>query len=139
MRCCQAGRAIRVITEFRVWSQGSHPVIAVEISRLHLTKKCAVKGAGLRRVQLQPGNWCAPPDGNRSRLFLRSSPGTTLTSCFPPLPGRWLIGASDSYLRESFAGRPTSNNIPIFRMGKTIGRSRFRPGSQQRACEIYCG
>ena len=28
-----------------------------------------MKGAGLRRGNLQPGNWFAPPDGNRSRLF----------------------------------------------------------------------
>jgi hypothetical protein len=26
-----------------------------------LAKKCAVKGAGLQRVKLPPGNWFAPP------------------------------------------------------------------------------
>src|SRR5262249_61316239 len=31
-----------------------------------LTKKCAVKGAGLQRVQLPPGNWFVPPGSNRS-------------------------------------------------------------------------
>src|SRR5450755_97818 len=31
-----------------------------------LAKKCAVKGAGLQRVQLPPGNWFAPPGSNRS-------------------------------------------------------------------------
>ena len=29
-------------------------------------KKCAVKGAGLQRVQRPPGNWIAPPGSNRS-------------------------------------------------------------------------
>ena len=28
-----------------------------------LAKKCAVKGAGLQRVKLPPGNWFAAPDG----------------------------------------------------------------------------
>jgi hypothetical protein len=28
------------------------------------------KTAGLRRLQIPLGNWFAPPDGNRSRLFL---------------------------------------------------------------------
>ena len=27
-------------------------------------------GAGLQRMSLPPGNWGAPPEGNRSRLFL---------------------------------------------------------------------
>jgi hypothetical protein len=27
---------------------------------------CAVKGAGLQRVQLPPGNWIAPPGSNRN-------------------------------------------------------------------------
>jgi len=31
-----------------------------------LAKQCAVKGAGLQRVQLPPGNWFAPPGSNRS-------------------------------------------------------------------------
>jgi len=31
-----------------------------------LTKKCAVKGAGLQRVQLPPGNWFVPPGSNRN-------------------------------------------------------------------------
>ena len=31
-----------------------------------LTKECAVKGAGLQRVQLPPGNWFAPPGSNRN-------------------------------------------------------------------------
>src|SRR5215467_7241853 len=31
-----------------------------------LAKKCAVKGAGLQRVQLPPGNWFAPPGSNQS-------------------------------------------------------------------------
>ena len=31
-----------------------------------LAKKCAVKGAGLQRVQLPPGNWFAPPGSNRN-------------------------------------------------------------------------
>ena len=31
-----------------------------------LAKKCAVKGAGLQRVKLPPGNWFAPPGSNRS-------------------------------------------------------------------------
>src|ERR1700684_4375453 len=30
-----------------------------------LAKQCAVKGAGLQRVQLPPGNWFAPPGSNR--------------------------------------------------------------------------
>ena len=30
-----------------------------------LSKQCAVKGAGLQRVQLPPGNWFAPPGSNR--------------------------------------------------------------------------
>ena len=30
-----------------------------------LAKKCAVKGAGLQRVQLPPGNWFVPPGSNR--------------------------------------------------------------------------
>jgi len=29
-------------------------------------KKCAVKGAGLQRVQLPPGNWFVPPGSNQS-------------------------------------------------------------------------
>ena len=33
---------------------------------LQLTKQCAVKGAGLQRVQLPRGNWFAPPGSNRS-------------------------------------------------------------------------
>ena len=31
-----------------------------------LAKQCAVKGAGLQRVKLPPGNWFAPPGSNRS-------------------------------------------------------------------------
>src|ERR1700674_4345229 len=31
-----------------------------------LNSTCAVKGAGLQRVQLPPGNWFAPPGSNRS-------------------------------------------------------------------------
>jgi hypothetical protein len=31
-----------------------------------LAKKCAVKGAGLQRVQFPPGNLFAPPGSNRS-------------------------------------------------------------------------
>jgi hypothetical protein len=31
-----------------------------------LAKQCAVKGAGLQRVQLPPGNWFAPCGNNRS-------------------------------------------------------------------------
>jgi hypothetical protein len=31
-----------------------------------LDSTCAVKGAGLQRVQLPPGNWFAPPGSNRS-------------------------------------------------------------------------
>src|SRR4029077_12055853 len=31
-----------------------------------LDSTCAVKGAGLQRVKLPPGNWCAPPGSNRS-------------------------------------------------------------------------
>jgi hypothetical protein len=31
-----------------------------------LARKCAVKGAGLQRVQLPPGNWFAPPGSNRN-------------------------------------------------------------------------
>ena len=31
-----------------------------------MVKKCAVKGAGLQRVQLPPGNWFAPPGSNRN-------------------------------------------------------------------------
>ena len=31
-----------------------------------LALQCAVKGAGLQRVQLPPGNWFAPPGNNRS-------------------------------------------------------------------------
>ena len=31
-----------------------------------LAKKCAVKGAGLQRVQFPPGNWFAPPGSNRN-------------------------------------------------------------------------
>jgi hypothetical protein len=54
-----------------------------------------------------------------------------------PEPGRALTGASGSYLRKSFAGRPTPKHIP---MGKMIGRSRFLSRQpQQRAREIYCG
>jgi len=30
-----------------------------------LAKQCAVKSAGLQRVQLPPGNWFAPPGSNR--------------------------------------------------------------------------
>src|ERR1019366_10774894 len=30
-----------------------------------LLKQCAVKGAGLQRAQLPPGNWFAPPGSNR--------------------------------------------------------------------------
>src|ERR1039457_2018968 len=30
-----------------------------------LAEQCAVKGAGLQRVQLPPGNWFAPPGSNR--------------------------------------------------------------------------
>jgi hypothetical protein len=33
-------------------------------------KKCAIKGTGLKRKKIPPGNWFPPPDGNRSRLFL---------------------------------------------------------------------
>ena len=33
---------------------------------VELAKQCAVKGAGLQRVQLPPGNWFAPPGSNRS-------------------------------------------------------------------------
>jgi hypothetical protein len=29
--------------------------------RVQLAKKCAVKGAGLLRMQLPPANWFAPP------------------------------------------------------------------------------
>ena len=32
---------------------------------LEMLKQCAVKGAGLQRVQLPPGNWFAPPGSNR--------------------------------------------------------------------------
>jgi hypothetical protein len=35
------------------------PYLGVELRSL--TEKCAVKGAGLQRVQLPPGNWFAPP------------------------------------------------------------------------------
>ena len=31
-----------------------------------LRMTCAVKGAGLQRVQLPPGNWFVPPGSNRS-------------------------------------------------------------------------
>jgi hypothetical protein len=31
-----------------------------------LAKQCAVKGAGLQRVQIPPGNLFAPPGSNRS-------------------------------------------------------------------------
>jgi len=31
-----------------------------------LAYQCAVKGAGLQRVQLPPGNWFVPPGSNRS-------------------------------------------------------------------------
>jgi hypothetical protein len=30
-----------------------------------LSQQCAVKGVGLQRVQLPPGNWFAPPGSNR--------------------------------------------------------------------------
>jgi hypothetical protein len=33
--------------------------------RYWLAEQCAVKGAGLQRVQLPPGNWFAPPGSNR--------------------------------------------------------------------------
>ena len=44
---------------------GAPPDTAIFCS-LSLAKKCAVKGAGLQRVQLPPGNWFAPPGSNRS-------------------------------------------------------------------------
>jgi hypothetical protein len=51
--------------------------VPVQLSNIHstnckrttaselLAKQCAVKGAGLQRVQLPPGNWFAPPSSNR--------------------------------------------------------------------------
>ncbi len=36
------------------------------VSHSQLAKQCAVKGAGLQRVQLPPGNWFAPPGNNRN-------------------------------------------------------------------------
>jgi hypothetical protein len=35
-----------------------------------LAKECALKAVGLQRVRFPPGNWFAPPRGNRSLLFL---------------------------------------------------------------------
>ena len=40
--------------------------VVLDRVELQLVKKCAVKGAGLQRVQLPPGNWFAPPGNNRN-------------------------------------------------------------------------
>jgi hypothetical protein len=58
--------------ERQLWCKGSSSVgdksrLAPRVAGLRLLlKQCAVKGAGLQRVQLPPGNWFAPPGSNRS-------------------------------------------------------------------------
>jgi len=38
----------------------------LETTKGQLAKQCAVRGAGLQRVQLPPGNWFVPPGSNRN-------------------------------------------------------------------------
>jgi len=52
--------AHRVQVPLRLWN------LALPCPHVNLSKQCAVKGAGLQRVRLPPGNWFAPPGSNRN-------------------------------------------------------------------------
>jgi len=51
-----------------IWATGKVGIYGAVFHWLnsYLVKKCAVKGAGLQRVKLPPGNWFAPPGSNRN-------------------------------------------------------------------------
>ena len=73
------------------------------------------KGAGLQRAQVPPGNWFAPPDGNRSRLFsqARNFPATSRAAPVP-LPGVSVIASVTSTVFPAHRQRRLMTCMPTF-------------------------
>jgi hypothetical protein len=69
-------------------------------------KKCAVKGAGLQRAQLPPGNWFAPPGSNRDGSGGNKAVGAFDLGCFkePPIVDEKIAFTLIDLARPEWAG-----------------------------------